>query len=227
MTLEDRILFVDGEAIVIDKPEGLPVDAPRAGGDSVEARIGELRLGFKRPPVAMHRLDRDTSGCLLFARNPSARAHFQQAFERGEVTKSYLAVLDAIVEGDEGLIELPLAKFSSARGGWRMVADEGGKPAATRWRKIAEADRQTLVEFRPLSGRTHQIRVHAARGLGGAIVGDPVYSLPDDAELGGMTLPDSGMLLHAWRLVVPRSPKAAIDVTAPVPDRFGRWLDFL
>ena len=227
MNLEDRILFVDGEAIVIDKPEGLPVDPPRAGGDSVEARIHELMLGFKRPPVAMHRLDRDTSGCLLFARNPRARAHFQQAFEQGLVAKSYLAVLDGVVEGEEGLIEMPVAKISSAKGGWRMVADKGGKAAATRWRKIEEADGQTLVEFKPLSGRTHQIRVHAARGLGAAIVGDPVYSLPDDAELGGMTLPDSGMLLHAWRIVVPRPPKDSIDVTAPVPDRFGRWLDFL
>jgi len=227
MNLEDRILFVDGEAIVIDKPEGLPVDPPRAGGDSVEARIEELSLGFKRPPVPMHRLDRDTSGCLLFARNPKARSVYQQAFEAGTVSKSYLAVVDGVVDSDEGLIELPVAKVSSAKGGWRMVAADDGKAAATHWRRIAEVDGQTLVEFRPLSGRTHQIRVHAARGLGAAIVGDPVYSLPDDAELGGMVLPDSGMLLHAWRLIVPRDPKAAIDVTAPVPDRFGRWLDYL
>ena len=227
MTLEDLILFVDGESIVIDKPAGLPVDTPRAGGDSVEARIEELSLGFKRPPVPMHRLDRDTSGCLLFARNPKARAHFQQAFEAGQVTKSYLAVLDGEVEGDEGSIELPVAKVSSQKGGWRMVVDKAGKTAATRWQKLASVDGQSLVEFRPTTGRTHQIRVHAARGLGAAIVGDPVYSLPDDAALESMTLPDSGMLLHAWRLLVPRQPKEAIDVTAPVPDRFGRWLDFL
>lgn len=227
MNLEDRILYVDAEAIVIDKPEGLPVDAPRAGGASIEARIDELRLGFKRPPVPMHRLDRDTSGCLLLARNPRARAHFQQAFERGEVIKTYLAVVDGIVDGDQGLIDLPVAKVSSAKGGWRMVVNDAGKAAATRWRKIAEADGQSLVEFQPMSGRTHQLRVHAARGLGAAIVGDPVYSLPDDAELGGMTLPDSGMLLHSWRIVVPRGGKPPIDVTAPVPDRFGRWLDFL
>ena len=227
MTLEDLILFVDGDSIVIDKPAGLPVDTPRAGGDSVEARIEELSLGFKRPPVPMHRLDRDTSGCLLFARNPKARAHFQQAFETGQVTKSYLAVLDGEVEGDEGSIELPVAKVSSQKGGWRMVVDEAGKTAATRWQKLASVDGQSLVEFRPTTGRTHQIRVHAARGLGAAIVGDPVYSLPDDADLESMTLPDSGMLLHAWRLLVPRQPKEAIDVTAPVPDRFGRWLDFL
>ena len=227
MTLEDLILFIDGEAIVIDKPAGLPVDTPRAGGDSVERRVEELSLGFKWPPVPMHRLDRDTSGCLLFARNPKARARFQQAFESGLVAKSYLAVVDGEVEGEGGLIDLPVAKVSSAAGGWRMVADEGGKAAVTRWRKLAEADGQTLIEFRPTTGRTHQIRIHAARGLGAAIVGDPVYSLADDAELGDMTLPDSGMLLHAWRLVVPRDPKEMIDVTAPVPDRFGRWLDHL
>ena len=227
MSLEDQILFIDGDAIVIDKPEGLPVDTPRAGGDSVEARIDELSLGFKRPPVAMHRLDRDTSGCLLFARNPRARAAFQQAFEQGRVGKVYLAVLDGVIDGDAGLIDLPVAKVSSARGGWRMVVEKGGKASSTRWRKIAEADAQTLVEFTPLSGRTHQIRVHAARGLGAAVVGDPVYSLPDDAELGGMTLPDSGMLLHSWRITLPRDPKPPIDVIAPVPDRFGRWLDFL
>jgi tRNA pseudouridine32 synthase/23S rRNA pseudouridine746 synthase len=227
VTLEDFILFVDGEAIVIDKPAGLPVDTPRAGGNSVEARIEELSLGFKRPPVPMHRLDRDTSGCLLLARNPKARAHFQQAFETGAVTKSYLAVLDGEVEGDEGSIELPVAKVSTQKGGWRMVVDEAGKVSATRWRKLAMVDGQSLVEFKPTTGRTHQIRVHAARGLGAAIVGDPVYSLPDDADLESMTLPDSGMLLHAWRLLVPRAPKETIDVTAPVPDRFGRWLDFL
>jgi tRNA pseudouridine32 synthase/23S rRNA pseudouridine746 synthase len=227
MTLEDLILFVDGEVIVIDKPAGLPVDTPRSGGASVESRIDELSLGFKRPPVPMHRLDRDTSGCLLFARNPKARARFQQTFEQGMVSKSYLAVLDGEIEGVDGVIDLPVAKVSSAAGGWRMVVSEGGKEAATRWRKLAEVEGRTLVEFRPTTGRTHQIRIHAARGLGAAIVGDPVYSLPDDAELGAMTLPDSGMLLHAWRLVVPRDPKEAIDVTAPVPDRFGLWLDHL
>jgi tRNA pseudouridine32 synthase / 23S rRNA pseudouridine746 synthase len=227
MNLEDCILYVDGEAIVIDKPAGLPVDAPRAGGDSVEARIEELSLGFRRPPVPMHRLDRDTSGCLLFARNPKARARFQQAFERGEVAKSYLAVVEGEIMGEEGMIDLPVAKVSTAAGGWRMVVDQDGKSAATRWRRLATVEGQSLVEFRPTTGRTHQIRVHAARGLGAAIVGDPIYSLPDDAEMGEMTLPDSGMLLHAWRLVMPREPKEPINVTAPVPDRFGRWLDLL
>ena len=214
--LQDRILFVDAEAIVIDKPAGLPVDPPRAGGASVAARADELKLGFQRPPVAMHRLDRDTSGCLLLARNPKARAKIQRAFESGTVAKTYLAVVDGVSETTEGLINLALAKFSTAGTGWRMVPDEAGKHAQTRWRKLAEKDGQALVEFTPLTGRTHQIRVHAARGLGMPIVGDPIYGS------GG-----GPMLLHSWRLIVPRGSKPPIDVTAPVPDSFGLWLDFL
>ena len=214
--LEDRILYIDAEAIVIDKPAGLPVDTPRAGGDSVAARAGELMLGFQREPVAMHRLDRDTSGCLLLARNPKARARFQQAFEAGTVEKTYLAVVDGVPEGALGLIDLPLAKVSTAEEGWRMVPDDTGKSARTRWRKLAERDGKSLIEFSPLSGRTHQIRVHAARGLGTPVAGDPVYGARSDA-----------MLLHSWRIVIPRTNRPAIDVTAPVPNVFGLWLDFL
>ena len=218
MSLEDYILFIDGEAIVIDKPAGLPVDTPRTGGPSVEARIEELSLGFRRPPVAMHRLDRDTSGCLLLARNPKARARFQQAFEQGTVEKTYIAAIDGETPGEEGVIDMALAKFSTAESGWRMVIDEKGKRAVTHWRRLGAREGQSLVEFRPETGRTHQIRVHAARGLGAAIVGDPIYS-----DKGG----EEPMLLHAWRLVVPREPKAPIDVTARIPDSFGLWLDFI
>ena len=212
MHLEDRILFIDGDAIVIDKPAGLPVDAPRAGGPSIEGRIDELMLGFKRPPTPMHRLDQDTSGCLLFARNPRARAEAQQAFEAGAVEKYYLAVLGGELGEEKGLVDLPLGKVSSAEAGWRMVGDPNGKPAQTRWRKLGVRDGKTLVEFRPLTGRTHQLRVHAREGLGVGIVGDRVYGYP-----GG------DMLLHASRLVVPRGSKPLIDVTAPLPERFGEW----
>jgi tRNA pseudouridine32 synthase/23S rRNA pseudouridine746 synthase len=211
--LGDTVLFTDGEAIVIDKPAGLPVDAPRAGGDSVAARLGELKFGFQRPPVPMHRLDRDTSGCLLLARNPKARARFAKAFELGEVEKVYLAVVEGRLAG-EGLIDLPLAKVSSSEQGWRMVADEKGKAARTRWRALRSSGERTLVEFRPETGRTHQIRAHARYGLNAPIVGDPVYGQGGEP-----------MLLHAFRLVVPRPPKPAIDVTAPLPQRFGEWRD--
>jgi tRNA pseudouridine32 synthase/23S rRNA pseudouridine746 synthase len=163
----------------------------------------------------MHRLDRDTSGCLLLARNPKARIRFAQAFERGEVGKVYLAVVDGPIEG-EGMIDLPLAKISSAEEGWRMVVDETGKVARTAWRALRSIDGRTLVEFRPETGRTHQIRAHARYGLDAPIVGDPVYGKAGEP-----------MLLHASRLTLPRDPKPTIDVTAPLPERFGDWRDGL
>ena len=212
--LADRILFIDAEAMVIDKPAGLPVDTPRRGGDSIAVRIGELLCGFKRPPTPMHRLDTDTSGCLLLARTAKARAHFQQAFESRAVEKYYLAVVAAELEQADGVIDLALGKTSSAEAGWRMVADKHGSDATTQWQRIAVRDGSTLVQFRPLTGRTHQIRAHAREAFGRGIVGDRVYGVP-----GGP------MLLHASRLVVPRQGKPAIDVTAPLPETFGDWRD--
>jgi tRNA pseudouridine32 synthase/23S rRNA pseudouridine746 synthase len=214
MHLSDRILFIDAEAIVVDKPAGIPVDTPRRGGDSIVSRLDELKCGFKRAPTPMHRLDTDTSGCLLFARSPKARARFQQAFETRAVEKYYVAVVGTELAGEEGVIDIPLAKHSSPEAGWKMVADPHGLQASTRWRRIAVRDGSTLVEFRPLTGRTHQIRAHAREAFGCGIVGDRVYGIP-----GGP------MLLHASRLVVPRDGKPAIDVTAPLPDYFGEWRD--
>jgi tRNA pseudouridine32 synthase / 23S rRNA pseudouridine746 synthase len=214
MRLSDSILFIDAEALVLDKPAGLPVDAPRRGGDSIASRIEELKCGFQRPPTAMHRLDTDTSGCLLFARTANARALFQQAFETRTVEKYYLAVLASEIGDEEGTIEVPLAKTSSADAGWKMVADAQGAEAITHWQRLAVREGRTLVRFRPLTGRTHQIRAHAREAFGRGIVGDRVYGVP-----GGP------MLLHASRLVVPRPVKAKIDVTAPLPGYFGEWAD--
>ena len=212
--LNDRILFIDAEAMVIDKPAGLPVDTPRRGGDSVVERLGELKQGFQRPPTPMHRLDQDTSGCLLLARSPKARSALQKAFETRQVEKYYLAVVDGEIAEDAGTIDLALSKKSSEKAGWRMVADPKGDKAITHWRKLEVRDGRTLVEFRPVTGRTHQLRVHAREAFGRGIVGDRVYGVP-----GGP------MLLHASRLVVPREKKPAIDVAAPLPEHFGDWSD--
>jgi len=210
--ISDRIVFIDAEALVLDKPAGLPVDAPRRGGDSIASRLDELRCGFRRPPTPIHRLDTDTSGCLLFARTAKARARFQQAFEARKVEKYYIAVVAGELEREEGVIEAPLGKLSSAEAGWKMVRDEHGLEATTLWKRLAIRDGATLVQFRPLTGRTHQIRAHAREAFGRGIVGDRVYGIPGGA-----------MLLHASRLVVPREGKPAIDVTAPLPDTFAEW----
>lgn len=204
------ILFEDSESLIIDKPAGLPVDHPRAGGDSIEARLGSLRLGFMRPPAAVHRLDRDTSGCLLLARNPGALRRFAAAFEARSVTKSYLAVVEGETD-EEGMIDMPLVKRSTAEEGWRIVPAPDGKPARTGWRRLAVHQGRTLLLLLPETGRTHQLRVHCAEGLGQPIIGDPVY---------GTSAP-TGMMLHAWRLVVPRGAKPPVSAEAPLPARYA------
>ena len=206
-----EILFEDGEALVIDKPGGLPIDRPRAGVPCLEDSIDDLKLGFQRAPVPVHRLDRDTSGCLLLARNPKALKRFSAAFEERLVEKRYLGIVAGELAEEEGTIALSLSKVSTAKDGWRMIPARKGKPAVTHWRKLETRGGLTLVEFRPETGRTHQIRVHAASGLGAPLLGDPVYG-------SGKGAPRT--MLHAAGLTVPRGEKAPIVAISPLPADF-------
>ena len=122
-------------------------------------------------------------------------------------------MLDGVPEQDEGVIDLPLGKISSAEAGWRMVADPKGGKRVTHWRRLAVRDGRALVEFRPETGRTHQIRVHAREAFGLGIVGDR------------STAPGGPMLLHASRWSSRASSKPAIEASAPLPDHFGDWRD--
>ena len=206
------ILFEDGEALVINKPSGLPIERPRRGGASLEDHFEELKLGFQRAPMPVHRIDTDTSGCLLLARNAKALKRFAKAFEERLVEKRYLGVLSGVPADSEGTIELSLSKISSAEKGWRMIAAKKGKPSITHWRVLAEHGGHTLVEFRPETGRTHQIRVHCQAGLNLPLLGDPVYG-------NGKGAPRT--MLHAAALTVPRTGKPPIDAAAPLPRDFA------
>ncbi len=209
------ILYEDAEALVIDKPAGLPLDRPRAGGESLDDHLEELKLGFQRPPAPVHRLDRDTSGCLLLARNPKALKRFARAFEERKVGKRYIGIVRGAPEGEEGTISLSLSKISSASEGWRMIPAKKGKPAVTHWRKLAEAGGLSLIEFRPETGRTHQIRIHAAAGLGLPLLGDPIYGDGSNAGRGA-----ARTMLHAAGLTVEREGKGPIEAQAPMPADF-------
>jgi tRNA pseudouridine32 synthase/23S rRNA pseudouridine746 synthase len=206
---ENKTLFIDGEALVIDKPAGLAVHPGAKTPESLEDYLHHLRFGFKRLPLPVHRLDRDTSGCLLLARNPKAHKAFQRAFEDKKVTKTYVAVLDGVPEAEAGTVELALGKVSTAAEGWRMVPDPDGKSAITHWHVAAVRDGRAVIVFSPETGRTHQIRVHAAAGIGIPIAGDPVYG----AGRGPM-------LLHALSLRLERDGKAPVEATAPLPPTF-------
>lgn len=206
----DALPFIDGEALVINKPAGLPVSQPRKGGRSLDDYLPALRFGFQREPMAVHRLDQDTSGCLLLARNAKAVKRFGEAFAKAEVDKLYLGIVQGALADAGGTIDIPLGKTSTAETGWRIVPDAAGKHAITHWRQISAVEGMTLVEFRPETGRTHQIRVHALHGLGKPLMGDPFYGDPHP----------SGLMLHASRLTLARPGKADIAAHAPLPKRF-------
>ena len=205
------ILYEDAEALVIDKPGGLPIERPRKGGPSLEDRLDDLKLGFQMQPVPVHRLDTDTSGCLLLARNPKALKRYNKAFEDKLVGKTYLGVLAGIPAEKEGTVELALTKISSAEKGWRMIPAKKGKPSVTHWQVVAEVNGRALVRFTPETGRTHQIRVHCASGIGVPLLGDPVYG-----EKAGF----ARTMLHAAAITVPREGKPPIEAEAPMPADF-------
>ena len=204
----ERLLYRDGLILVIDKPAGLPVHAGPGGGPNLEAAFDALRFGLPRPPALAHRLDRDTSGCLVLGRHRKALARLGRLFAAGQVEKVYWAVVDGAPAEPEGQVELALRKLTR-RTGWTMVADRNGQTAITDYRVLGRTDGLTWLECRPRTGRTHQIRVHCA-ALGCPVVGDPTYGRPG--------APRGPLMLHARALTLPLYPgKPPIEVTAPVP----------
>lgn len=197
-----EILAADRDLVIINKPPGLAVHP----GPRTPHSLEDLLPAYGRPafrPVAVHRLDRDTSGCLAIAINRRGARLAQAAFADGGVEKLYWAVLDALPAADAGVIDAALAKRSTAAAGWRMVVDHGGQPAITHWAVIDRALR--LVAFRPQTGRTHQLRVHAAH-IGCPITGDPVYGAGSGP-----------MRLHARALAISLPDGRRLSAQAPPP----------
>lgn len=166
------ILFRDARFVVLDKPPGLPVHAGPRGGASVEDCFPELSRRRDGPWLA-HRLDADTSGCLVIALRRSALKAAQAAFASGVARKTYWAMVAGVPREPEGRIDAPLRKVSRPAG-WRMVADPAGQAAVTDWRLRGTDGAVSWLECFPRTGRTHQVRAHCAL-LGCPVLGDPVY----------------------------------------------------
>lgn len=188
MGLEVKVIYEDDAVMVVDKPSGLLSVPGKYVTDSVESRM-RRHCGDIAGPMAVHRLDQDTSGLLVLAKNKAAHQNLQEQFHRHEVHKVYQAWLAGDVAQDEGVIDLPLRPDPLDRPR-QMVDVEHGKPAVTRFR-VLRRERfgesvHTLMEFRPETGRTHQLRVHSAHpsGLGHPIVGDSLYGaeVPDPSQ---------------------------------------------
>lgn len=204
--LERRLLYRDALMLVVDKPAGIPVHPGPGGGPNLEQQLEALRFGLPRAPGLAHRLDRDTSGCLVLGRHRKALAKLGRLFAAGRIEKVYWAVVRGAPKGDAGTVEAPLRKLTPGRG-WKMVVDPAGQAAVTDWRLMGRGDGLSWLECRPRTGRTHQVRVHL-QALGCPVVGDAVY--------GGDT--SRPLQLHARALTIPLYPgREPIAVTAPVP----------
>jgi tRNA pseudouridine32 synthase/23S rRNA pseudouridine746 synthase len=291
--MQARILYRDGLMLVIDKPAGLPVHRGPKGGASLDDFFDALRFGLPRPPALAHRLDKETSGCLVLGRHRKALAHLGLLFKHGKVGKTYWAVVEGGPDAAEGVIELPLGRLDATRGWW-MKPDPKGLPAVTTWRVLGrgvsgvkssgepvsvgavdpgapELSEQlppalrgrvgeggiyaagypppgslrdptspsrgevekigasgnmdngtapapsseakpnlTLLALEPVTGRTHQLRVHCA-AMGWPILGDNIYGT--GPRFGG-----PGLHLHAREIVIPLTKnREPVRVVAPVP----------
>ena len=176
------VIFEDAWVVVVDKPQGL-LSVPGKHASVTDSVLARLRARYPRAsgPLLAHRLDLDTSGLLVAALDPRTYADLQGQFTRREVHKRYVAWVEGHVQGDQGTIDFPMRVDLDDRP--RQIHDPvHGKAAVTRWQVLERRGGRTRVAFFPLTGRTHQLRVHAAHplGLGAPIVGDRLYGHPDE-----------------------------------------------
>jgi 23S rRNA pseudouridine955/2504/2580 synthase len=220
--VQGLVMHRDADALVLNKPPGLATQGGRGTTRHIDGMLDALAFDAPARPKLVHRLDRDTSGALLLARSARAAAHFAKAFAGREARKVYWAVVVGGPKADRGVVDAPLGK-QPGTGGERMHVDDSasGLPARTRFRVIDRAgNRAAFVEFQPLTGRTHQIRVHAA-WLGCPIVGDGKYGGAEAFLTGAVS---RKLHLHARRLVIPAPGGGMLDVTADLPEHLAATL---
>ena len=218
-----RIVYEDGDLLVVDKPAGMTVH-PSPGHSrhtlvhAVLAHCPDLSgIGGKQRPGIVHRLDKDTSGLIIVAKHDSAHLSLARQLKERRVEKTYLALVEGRPKPAEGVIDAPIARHPRHRK--KMAVVEGGREARTRYRVVREVDGRSLVEVRPETGRTHQIRVHLA-SIGHPVVGDALYGKRSEA-LGRQ-------FLHAQRLAF-RHPRTdeRLELEAPLAEDLAKALRVL
>ncbi len=218
------IVYEDGDLLVIDKPPGLAVH-PSPGHNShtlvngVLAHCNDLSgIGGERRPGIVHRLDKDTSGLIIVAKNDAAHVSLAEQLKERKVEKTYVALVEGSVTPPEGRIEAPIGRDAKHR--LRMAVVENGRDARTTYRVLREIGRRTLLEVRPQTGRTHQIRVHLA-SIGHPITGDSLYGRRGDA-------PVARQFLHAQKLSFqhPRTGER-LELEAPLSEDLQQALEEL
>lgn len=222
--IQDMVIHKDAQAIVLNKPPGLATQGGTKTSEHVDALLDGVQFESEGRPKLVHRLDKDTSGVLLVARNARAAGHFAKAFSSRTARKVYWALVIGVPSISDGMIELPIAK-QPGTGGEKMHVDEAeGAAARTRYRVIERAgNRAAWVELQPYTGRTHQLRVHMA-AIGHPIVGDGKYGGQAAFLTGGVS---RKMHLHARRLRIDHPDGGQIDIAADLPPHFAESLAML
>lgn len=215
--IRSRVLFRDGQVLIVDKPAGLAVHAGPSGGESLRDFLSELRFGILPQPEPAHRLDRDTSGCLVLGRTKKAIVRLGRLFSSGQVRKTYWAVVVGRPPADAGSVDYPLLKKNS-RAGWHVQVDPSGQPSLTTYRVVGAGDGLAWLALEPKTGRTHQIRVHLA-AIGCPILGDPVYGADRSRAK------EHQLHLHAREIRVPYyARRELLKAIAEVPDHMKAML---
>jgi tRNA pseudouridine32 synthase / 23S rRNA pseudouridine746 synthase len=215
--LVDRILYKDDDLIILNKPAGIAVHKGRGEGPNLESLFESLRFGQDRLPALAHRLDKDTSGCLVLGRNRAALARLGLLFSKGYAEKTYLAVVVGS-PAEEGRMDHRLQRASADKRSWVMAVHPDGDEAMTFYTRLAQGDGVAALAMRPKTGRTHQLRVHAA-AEGFPIAGDRLYG-GDRASAAARH-----MQLHAWRITLPFDRRSPVTVTAPIPAHMQTMLE--
>jgi RluA family pseudouridine synthase len=201
-----RVLFENADFLAADKPEGV-VSVAEAGKGGLPELLKDVFPGKLYP---VHRLDREASGVIVYAKNADAHRHLNGQFDRREVRKTYLAVALGAIEANRGSIKAPIREFGSGRMG---VDVRRGKPSSTEWKIAERLDGATLVRVNPATGRRHQIRVHLYH-IGHPIVGDLKYG---DQTLQGLY---PRLMLHALAIEFDLPSGERVTVEAPAPKSF-------
>lgn len=220
-----NILFEDEHLVVLNKAEGMVVH-PAAGnpdGTLVNALLFHCKnlsgIGGELRPGIVHRLDKETSGCMVVAKHDLAHTRLSEAFSSRSLTKLYLAAVNGTPGLERGRIENRIGRHPVDRKRMTVVRGEAGKEAVTEWERLGEHQGCALILCRLLTGRTHQIRVHMRECLHAPILGDPLYGQPQRQKL-----PMPRLMLHAWKLEFTH-PITGVDMRfeAPVPGAFAPW----
>lgn len=221
------ILFEDSDIAVLDKPPGLVVHPAEGNPDGtlVNALLHHIDdlsgIGGEMRPGIVHRLDKDTSGCIVIAKNDIAHRRLTEAFSERRLTKIYLAAVNGVPRDQSGRVQNFIARHPVDRKRMAISLDGSGKEAVTEWKTLATHQGCALIQCRLLTGRTHQIRVHMKEALQCPILGDPIYGHPSRQRVH-----TSRLMLHAWKLAfnhpIHDQPMA---FEANIPPEFEPWMN--